>query len=340
MTLKLLEGFDGGANDFSTRALSLTNTSVLAGVHGNAKTLDANGGYALTYSFTNHATTIVGLLWLTFNDPGFGYVDLRGDAGATTHLRLHRTAVGALQVWRGATAVLLGGTDPGAVPFGVATHVELYMTISDTVGVLKLRVNGKTPAGWSDLTGIDTRNGGTVVGIDQIAFWSQSSSTAVWYVDDIAIADGAGAINNDLLGQIWVETRLPNGNGNYSQLLGSDGNSVDNYLLVDEANADTADYNGLATDGQKDTYTFQDLVSTAGAVVGVLVACYAIKSDAGAKSGRVVVRRAAVDATGADFALAVGADGYDTIFELDPTSTAAWSITNVNAAEFGFEVRP
>ena len=159
-------------------------------------------------------------------------------------------------------------------------------------------------------------------------------------VDDLYVCNGAGTSNNDFLGDVAVYNLLPNGNGFYSQFVGSDADSTDNYLLVDEAgNPVTTDYAGSPTDGNKDTYTFQDLPVSSGTVLGTQVGMYAAKSDTLAKSIRSVARLSGVDATGTDHTLQTSYDIHDDIYETKPGG-GAWTIADVNNTEFGAEARP
>ncbi len=337
MSLLMLESFDDGLWDSRTTATAAAATTT-GRTGANARRFnDPNRHDQYTFPPADeHSTFIVGF---AFKHPVLDGADdicrFYGDDFGTLHITLTVTNTGRIQVQRGGST-LLGETDPGVITEDVWHYIEWYVTLSDTVGVVKLRVDGKTPAGWSDLTNQDTKNGGTAAVFDTVYFIGSND----YYSDDLYILNGAGSLNNDLLGDSKVETLYPDGNGNYSQLTGSDSNSTDNYLLVDENPADSADYAGLVTDGQKDTYTFDDLATTVGTVFGVMVSMWAAKSDSGAKSCRAVARRASTDATGADKTLQTTYAPHDQIWDDDPTDSTAWTIAKVNASEFGFEVRP
>lgn len=86
----------------------------------------------------------------------------------------------------------------------------------------------------------------------------------VW-VDDVFVNDTSGeaqAACPDASRFIFIPT---NGNGNYSQMMGSDGNQVDNYALVDESvpNDDT-DFVTAASSGLKDSYALGSFSLPAG----------------------------------------------------------------------------
>jgi hypothetical protein len=280
-----------------------------------------------------HATFIVGAAfnWGGQNTRIFNF---QSDAGATVHTTLRILPSGQVQVQRGDGTVL--ATSSFAQPMTPNTwhYVEFKATLHDTTGSVYVRVDEVQVIA---ATGLDTKNGGTktvydhvFVNTDQACYWT-----------DVYVCNGAGTVNSDFLGDIIVETLLPSGNGNSSVLVGSDGNSVNNYALVNEATPDSTTYVGSATTGDKDTYVFADLAHTSGAILGVVVSSYAAKSDAGARTGREVVRSAGTDYPSAtDQALSTTYAAYKEVHEVNPATAAAWNIAAVNAAEFGFEARP
>ena len=88
--------------------------------------------------------------------------------------------------------------------------------------------------------------------------------------DDVYLVD-TSAPNGDFLGDVRVAYLAPNGNGASSQFVGSDLNSVDNYLLVDEVPAnDDTDYVQSDVLNNIDTYALADLPANAGVVKSVM----------------------------------------------------------------------
>jgi hypothetical protein len=152
--------------------------------------------------------------------------------------------------------------------------------------------------------------------------------------------DTSGTINNDFKGDCRVEAIFPNGNGNSSVLVGSDGNSTDNYLLVDEnpPNSDT-DYVESSTVGDKDTYNYGSITSAFGVVHGVQICPFVKKTDAGVRSIANVARSSGTEADSASQALAATYGYLPTIKEDDPSTPGSrWTVAGVNAAEFGVKV--
>ena len=157
-------------------------------------------------------------------------------------------------------------------------------------------------------------------------------------MDDIYVCDDTGGTNNDFLGDIRVEALLPNGNGNSSQFDGSDGNTTDNYLLVDDATPnDDTDYVESPDSGDKDTYAYGNLASSTGSVYGVQICPYARKTESGIRNLKTVARLSGTETDGPE--RPVG-DSYAYMPDIRETKPGggAWSISDVNSAEFGQKV--
>lgn len=250
--------------------------------------------------------------------------------GATIHVQLRVKADGAVEVTRNTT--VLGTSSAGVISAATYVYVELKATINDSTGSYEVRVNG---ANVLSGTGADTRNGGTGV-ITQV---NVNAAIANIRVDDFYICNTSGSANNDFLGDVRVDAYLPNGNGNSSQMTGSDADSTDNYLLVDDSAPDgDSTYVQSSTAGHKDTYTFADMSHTPSTIHGVQVNMIAKKDDAGARSIASVVRSGGTDTDGTTQALSTSYLDYMQIIEQDPNTSAAWTKTGFNAAEFGHTV--
>jgi hypothetical protein len=225
-------------------------------------------------------------------------------------------------------------TGPGVTTLadGVFHYFEIKCLLHDSTGTIKVVVDGVTEL---DLTGLDTKSTANAT-VNQIQLLRQTAAT---YYDDLYFCDTTGgAPTNDLLGDVRVECLFPTGNGNSSQLLGSDSNSVDNYLLVDEAapNDDT-DYVGSATVGQKDTYVTGDLTSASGTVYGIQLTPYAKKTDAGTRSLATIARLGGVEVDSATTPLLTAYTYHPDIREAKPGG-GVWTVADVNNAEFGVKV--
>jgi len=220
----------------------------------------------------------------------------------------------------------------------------------DTWYYLELKVNfNNSPNGDWELM-IDGVS--TLTGTSRDTFYSYTmklqiggaanNDVDIMWIDDFYLLDDTGSDNNDFLGICAVETDLPSGNGNSSTLVGSDSNSTDNYLLVDN-NASvppaTTEYVESDTEGDKDTYAMSDLTTT-GVVYGVQTTLYAQKDDSGAKFVRPVIRSGGTDYPGTSVALSDSVYVLsDEVWEQDPDTSSAWLYGDVNSMELGPEIR-
>ena len=258
------------------------------------------------------------------------------DAGSIqVNIRINDTA-NEIAVWRANTTQLGAATLVTVV--NQFYFIELEVTIGNT-GDIVLRVDEVESI---NETGVDTQTTANA-SIDGFRLGSAGDTAHLTATDDLYLLDGvdsgvAGAPNNAFLGDVRVEAIFPNGNGNSSQLVGSDADSTDNYLLVDEAAPDDdTTWVQSATVGQKDTYAMGDLTPSTGAVFGMQINPHARKTDAGARSICSVTRLSGVEEDSADKVLSTSYQYLPDIREADPSGNQ-WTIANVNAMEAGVKV--
>jgi hypothetical protein len=261
------------------------------------------------------------------------FLRINSDSGATNHLTLavggtaHATLPNALILYRGTTAgTAIITSAANVVASSVWAFIELQVKMHDTTGTATLKVNGVTVG--SPFTG-DTKNGGTKTVWDYIQFLGVSALTV--RIDDLYLDNAA-----TYWGDVTVDTLYPNGNGDASAWVGSDADSTNNYLLVDEVGAPvTSDYVNTPTAGAQDLYALTDLTGTK-AVLAVQHCTYALKTDSAARSIKLLNRRSATNASAAQ-ALTTAFAGYHWIQTTDPETAAAWTVADVNALQSGVE---
>jgi hypothetical protein len=197
--------------------------------------------------------------------------------GATVHCGIGVDASGHLTIVGAAGTTL--ATSTYAMTASIWSSLEAKAVIHDTTGSLEVKVDGTVIV---SATGIDTRNGGTgVVNTIAVRKTNNAGSTTTSSLDCFYIGDNTGAAPlNGYVGDIAIRLQLPNGNGDSSDWVGSDGNSTDNYLLVDEATANATDYVGTAATAKTDLYALTDIPTT-DLPLATQAVIYAAKSDAG-----------------------------------------------------------
>lgn len=336
MSLIFCDGFDDGL--FTNKWSTFINTSIIAGgLNGNGLQITNAGSVTkVVPAAYEHATFIFGAAIKVTTLPG-NILDpvllgVASDNALTTHMNITLDNVGRVSIKRGSTN--LGFINSFQVQANKWYYMELKVTLSDTVGVVQFRVDGVMRYSTSNF---DTKNAGTKTVLDGVLF-SAGSSPGTMVYDDLYICNGSGSTNNDFLGPIAIETKVPDGNGNSSQFVGSDADSVDNYLLVDEAAPNTSDYVESATVGNKDTYSFADLTRTTGNVLAVQPTMYAQKSDAGTRTARLIARSGGNEGLSDVKNLSVGWAAHSYPYDQDPNGNINWTISSANAAEFGYQV--
>ncbi len=165
-----------------------------------------NGSYYL-FSWKSGSTTIGSVRFL--------------DNGSTKHLMLY---VGASLV----------ATTTFNVTYSSWFLFELHVKIADSNGVVEVKIDGVADA-TGTFTG-DTKPD-TNTTINTISF-TGTDWNMVMYFDDLAMNDVNGGVDDTWCGDGKIIILKPNANGDSSDLVGSDGNSTDNYLLVDEVPSD------------------------------------------------------------------------------------------------------
>lgn len=337
MTLRFMDGFDHYATadllaKWNAQNSGASNTiQSAAGRRSGGAIRVATNGFVLR-AVPAHATYTLGIALKVTSLPSITSNIAEFHDGANQHLSLRLDPTGHIIVARSTSTVL--GTSTYAVTTGSYFYLEFKFTIDNTTGSYEVRADGVNVLSG---TGADTQNAGNA-SVNAFILGATSGSAVAMDVDDLYLCDGAGSTNNSFLGDCRIDAIYPNGNGNSSQLVGSDSNSTDNYLLVDETAPSTADYVKSATATEKDTYTFTDISHTPTSIFGIQLCPHANKDDAGSRSLASVTRSASTDYDGTTIGLSTDWRYLLDIREQDPATSAAWTKTNLNAAQFGVKV--
>ena len=289
MAIVDMDGFENGA-------INISGTAGVAsvGTGRDGLGLAARGGMnaSIVKYFNPGSDTVffhMGWYWTTEmvgNSLQNFFGNFRSDNGGTSQIGLNCDGAGHMRLLRGdgfGTQILVSSY---AFPFTSAWHsIEGKLKVADSGGEVIIKVDGVEIINYVG----DTRNGGTSTKLDQWECRPNGFSSNL--VDDWMLNDTTGSANNTWTGEVSIQGLRPTGNGAFSDLVGSDGNSVDNYQLVDEYPYNITDYVSSLTTGAKDTYDFSNLAKT-GTVIAVQATAYASKSEAGPKFFRIVQRGA------------------------------------------------
>jgi hypothetical protein len=236
---------------------------------------------------------------------------------------------GSISVRRGGSTVL-GTTAPGLVPNNSWNHIGFKSTINNTTGTYDVWLNGVNVLTG---TGANTR----FTSNNYANQFSLGTVSGVVYFDDVYVGDTSGsAPGNDFIGDTRIDTQYPNGAGNYAQWTPSTGF---NWQNVDETppNGDT-DYNSVATVGHIDSFTPTSVVPLTGVVYARQVNIYARKDDAATRKIAPLFRHSGADNVGADMVMPSSYAMFLQVFEQNPATTAAWTVSDCNNDEIGYKV--
>ncbi len=261
--------------------------------------------------------------------PGSNRDILALQAGSTPTMRISlATALKLVIENSGGTQVAVGAA---TLTPGTWYHVEGKLVVNGASGSIRLTVNGVEDIATT------VGNFGTSA-VDTVALKQEQNSFMTWRWDDIYVCDDTGpAPRNTYLGEVKVETRFVTADGANTAWTASAGSD---YACVDETtapNGDT-DYISSASAGDKDTFVVQDLSESSGTVFGVQTCILARKDDAGTRTIRSLVRQSTTDHDcGGDHALSTTFAYVVDIWQQDPTGSD-WTISNVNADEYGVKL--
>lgn len=352
MALLYMDGFDTG--DYSQRWTTAVENatyppviSLVTGRFGYGQAISLKGGHdnftgGIAKSFLSSTATIRfgGAVKLaTTPSEDFPLLFIPAFAGSFGNICLKATTAGGLVLIRQGSAYgtwqfVSGSTTLAAASEGLAVgqwaYLEVeYLPASNPTGRFILRKNGTVILDYSG----DTRSSTSVTKPDMIILTGGFSPAPTIYWDDFYIADTSGSYNNTFKGDVEVRALTPNANGTYSQFTGSDGNSTDNYDLINDTTY--TDYVESSTVGQKDSYQLEDVSNMN--VHAVQSVVRGAQTSGGMAAVRPFVRVGSTDYPGTTQYL--GQQNVSTnIFEANPATSAAWTAADVNGTEVGIEV--
>ena len=246
-----------------------------------------------------------------------------------------------LRFYNGSGTLLAAATKP--FPQDNFQFVEVKVTFHPSAGTVQVRVNEETVINATSqvtaVTGVNTADG---IGVGPGSADPTGSANNPGVYDDFYVCDTAGPRYTDFLGEIHVEALFPNAAGGSSQWAPVGGSP--NYTNVDDAPGPDSDttYNLGSVIGHRDLYKFPALSLNPGAsneVTAVASNMWIRKDFAGTRTVRPVIALPAGTALGAAFSL----DGnyayhVQSIDEINPVTSVAWTQATMSTAQFGLEI--
>lgn len=215
--------------------------------------------------------------------------------------------------------------------------VEVKATVANSTsfGDVIVRLNEVTDIEMG--AGMDTAAYGD--SLTTIQFYNNTTG-AYNYIDNFYVCDDQGSFNNTFLGECVVECIRPNADGNSSQFDGSDGNQINNYLLVDDVYPeDTAEYVEGQNLNEKDLYGMSNLSIGAASIKGVRLVTAMYRATYGKRFMKHVVRTNGTDYEGNELIIGEGDFMYgEHIWQVNPDTGVLWTEGQIGSLECGFKI--
>lgn len=252
---------------------------------------------------------------ITFNQLGGttdGYVNVNSDGSVS------------VVTWAGGAYTTAGTSRPNVVRNASWSFLEFKMSVSATVAIAAVRVNGEEVL---SLTGLNT----SAVAVRIVEFRCNLGNMCDFYV-----CDTAGGVNDDFLGDVEVRAHFPTGAGSAADFTPSAGSNWQN--VDDTAPDDATTNNSSNTLNHKDSFVFEDLKSAGGTIKGVqLVGCFS-KDKSGAAQMKNRLEIGGSEYLGAAFYPSMGSYTYAIdIYDKSPATSAAFSEVEFNGMQIGYK---
>lgn len=299
---------------------------------GQAMNFDNNtAAYKMPCNVNNNVTYTVGFAFQTSSVSTRDLIQCVHGNSVAFELELQSS--GEMEVNRSFTQVDI--TSGLGITAGKWYYLEFEFFIHDTLGTYELRIDGVNvmSGGPVDTKATTTSNPANTTGVYILG----NSSGTLW-IDDIYLIDDTGLTNNSFLGDCYVETLYPDGDGTTNDFTPLSG--LTNYEMVDDGGTpDTGTtYVSSSTVNHIDLYTFEDLVEEVTDIYGVRVGAMGRIMSAGPRQVRCLARSGAVNYEGNAFGLPPDYVHVNHVWEVNPNTAAAWTEANFNSAEFGYTI--
>ena len=271
---------------------------------GDATFIDTTYKYTGSYSF---AVTDGSITWskMHYYFPatsqvrvGFWYRIQNCSTGQTPHFSINTGSGDLLRVDMSNTTTWLyvnGSTRDSDVSSSYRSwnHYLIDFKVNSSTGWAYLYKNGVEVCSWSGNTGSSTV-AQFVIG----KFSYNYTHTTNW--DDIYIDDMTGESAPSPGPFLRFYYTLPNGNGNYADWVGSDGNSTDNYALVDEVPPSSSDYVQATAVDDYDSYAMSTFTLDDGQLIRAVIPQALIKRAGTSEEVAIGTRYSSTDSIGSD----------------------------------------
>lgn len=226
-----------------------------------------------------------------------------------------------LRVYNGSGALLASGT--AILTISNTYHIEVYFKTGTTNGAWKVKINGVMDI---DFTG----NVGTSLSVNRLRHgWRSTTELGGFHIDNIVVD------NAEWPGNTRIQAIVPTAAGNSTEWTPDTGSNWDR---VDEAPPSDTDYNYCNQANLVDLFTFSDLQGQVDTVKCVQVQARALRNgDPLPTKLQLGVRSGGSNYFSSSQDVPTSAKGLAALWETDPATSQAWTVSGVNNAEFGYK---
>lgn len=326
-----------------TEGFEIGDASLIAVSGGGISTSAASGTYAFLVTGSDGASSAIAI-------PGGALSELYW-AARVNYSRVDSTPY-LVQFHNGGTLLFRVFVEPSTGKWTLQDHlgavriasteghttdvyqlIELYFKIHATTGALEMKIDGVSMGTWAGNTAVASS------AIDRTTLTVPDViGSASAFMDDLRINDVTGAADDSWPGSGRIVSLVPNST-NTAQWDGSDGNQVDNHLLVDERPHDSdTTYVVTTTANEKELYGHAGGFSLPANHSITRVWVEAVAKDNAALGGQLstIVKSGTTESVSPAATLP---SSYTRVtgnrLTTNPDTLAEWTAAEVNAALFG-----
>jgi hypothetical protein len=284
---------------------------------------------------TSTSTMICGVGWYPYNvgldNATFMVIQNNNGSTITDQVLVGIDTQNRLRIYNASSSAVLAQSAANALTLNAWQFVEVKITAGVSTGEVVARIDEQEVARAS---GLNTLAGGaTIYNQPKLATVGMADNPRF---DDFYVCDDKGAVNNDFLGPIEVQTLLPNANGATNDWTPAGAST--NVSTVDEAVRDyDTTYVHASTLGDTDLYNVSSLVGGITNVFAVMPVAVVRKENAGANSVRLITRVSTTEASSAVKTVDTTYKFVSEVFETQPGG-GAWTPAAVSAMQAGVTI--
>lgn len=336
MALIMMDGFDtyNGISELPPggRWQSVSNATIDASfARSQGKGLAVNNGgqvYSLNYPLTQ--TMVMGCA-VYFAGTTVENSFFHGYDTGSLQVYLSRKTDGTLVIRRGDGTAL--ATSVSTVNLNTWYYIEFKFTIHNSTGAAEVWVDGTS---YASVSGADTQQTASA-GTTFVLLTGASNANPTNYFDDFYLLDDSGSAPlNDRLGDVRCVPVAPSKAGSATDW---QSNSFANHRAVAYNQDNDSSFTEAGTPNDTDLFDYEDAPFDAGTIYAVHTVTTARRGVDALHDFCPVTKSGGTVYEGTVSSLPTSYTTIIEIYEEDPDTSAPWSVSGLNAAEFGYRLK-